>query len=256
MNLFLIVQFTRQDFVDRYAGSALGFLWAFLHPLALIFIFVVIFSNVMGTRLPGVSSVYAYSIYLVSGLLPWLAFANTINRGSTVFLEKRGIISKVRLSLAQLPLYIVLSESITFLIGLGIFFIFMTLASSAPGKVVLVLPLVFLLQQLLALGLGLLLGVLNVFLRDIKELVTVVMTFWFWLTPIVWTTDIVPPIVVELQSMLNPAFLFVDAYHQMIAFNTLPDWGALLRLALIAGATLTLAYLVLRMLEKDVRDFL
>lgn len=256
MNLYLIAQFTRQDFVDRYAGSALGFLWAFIHPLALIFIFVVIFANVMGSRLPGVTSTYGYSIYLVSGLLPWLAFANTITRSSTVFLEKRNIIGKIHLSLGQLPLYIVLSESITFAIALSIFFMFLVGTGTLPGLPLLLLPVVFLLQQLLAFGLGLLLGVLNVFLRDIRELVTVVLTFWFWLTPIVWVTDIVPPLVADLQSAINPAFLFIDAYHQLIAFNAWPDAGGLLRLAIIAAVVITAALLLLRWLEKDVRDFL
>ncbi|MCG5495696.1 ABC transporter permease [Ectothiorhodospira variabilis] len=256
MNLALLLQFTKQDFVDRYSGSVLGGLWAFIHPLVMIFIFVVIFANVMGTRLPGISSVYSYGIYLVAGLLPWMAFANTINRCATVFLDKRNIIGKVRVSLHFLPLYVVISEALTFLIAYMIFMLFLVFTGAMPGQVLIIIPFVFLVQQVLALGLGLIFGVLNVFLRDIKEMVTVLMTFWFWLTPIVWVMDIVPPVVQQIQQHVNPAFLFVDAYHQIMVHGHLPDIGGLMKLVLIGHAVLLLAYLMLRWLEKDIRDFL
>ena len=256
MNLPLLLQFTRQDFVDRYAGSILGGLWAFIHPLVMSFIFVVIFANVMGARLPGISSVYGYGIYLVAALLPWMAFANTITRCATVFLEKRHIIGKVRVSLPGLPLYIVLSEALTFLIAYLIFMGFLFHMQALPGKLLLVLPFIFLAQQILALGLGLFFGILNVFIRDIREMVTVMTTFWFWLTPIVWVMDIVPPGVQHLQEHFNPAFLFVNAYHQIIVHGQFPPVQDLIKLVIIAHAALLLAYLILRTLEKDIRDFL
>lgn len=255
MNLGLVLQFTKQDFVDRYSGSVLGWLWAFIHPLVLIFIFVVVFANVMGARLPGISSVYSYGIYLVSGLLPWMAFANTINRCSTLFLDKRHIIGKVKVSLPSLPLYVIFSEALTFFIGYTIFMAFLVATGAFPGWVMLVVPFVFLAQQVLAFGLGLLFGVLNVFIRDIKEMVGVLVMFWFWLTPIVWVTDIVPPLVQRLQESVNPAFLFIDAYHQVIVNGQLPDPGGLVRLAVIGHLVLLVAYLALRGLEKDIRDF-
>ena len=256
MNLTFILQLTRQDFVDRYSGSILGALWAVIHPLAMIFIFVVIFANVMGTRLPSISSTYSYSIYLVSGLLPWLAFANTINRTASVFLDKRNIITKIYVSLPYLPLYVLLSESITFFIAFTIFFFFLAITGSLPGMSLLVLPIVFLLQQILAFGLGLMFGILNVFLRDIKEFLTVLMTFWFWLTPIVWVLDIVPSLVQKGQIFLNPAFLFIDAYQRILVHHEWPDGLALLRLFIIASLSVLMAYYLLRWLEKDVRDFL
>ncbi len=256
MRLPLLLDFTRQDFVDRYSGSALGALWAFIHPLVMIFIFTVIFAKVMGARLPGVQSEYSYPVYLVSGLLPWIAFSTTITRCSTVFLDKRHIIGKIHLRLGYLPLYIVLSETITFSIAFLLFLGFLLVVGQWPGGLVLLVAVIFVLQQIFAFGLGLLFAVLNVFLRDIKELVGVVLTFWFWLTPIVWVPEIAPQLVQDLQDWLNPAYLFVDSYRDLFVRHQLPDGYAMMRLALIAHVALLLAWLVLKWLEKDVRDFL
>ncbi|MBK5969017.1 MULTISPECIES: ABC transporter permease [Thiorhodovibrio] len=257
MSPLLLLNFTRQDFVDRYAGSAFGAAWAFIHPLVMIFIFTVIFANVMGARLAGEEgSTYGYPIYLVSGLLPWLAFANTVSRSSTVFFEKRNIISKIQVTLAYLPIYIVLSESVTFAISLSLFLGFLAIIGQLPNNLILLLPLIFILQQIFAFGLGLFFGVLNVFLQDIKEMVGVLFTFWFWLTPIVWVSDIAPVWVQNLQALLNPAYLFVAAYRDIFVHGVVPDFTALSQLAIIAHATLLLSWFVLKALEKDVRDFL
>lgn len=257
MSPLLLLDFTRQDFVDRYSGSVLGAIWAFIHPLVMIFIFTVIFSKIMGARLPNATGPTAsYSIYLVSGLLPWLAFANTITRGSTVFLDKRHIIGKIRVTLAYLPIYIVLSETLTFIISLSLFLGFLALTQSLPDQLILLLPFIFMVQQIFAFGLGLFFGVLNVFLRDVKELVGILLTFWFWLTPIVWVPDIAPPMVQELQTILNPAYLFVAAYRDIFVHGVAPDFAALSRLVIISHATLLIAWLALKALEKDVRDFL
>lgn len=256
MTPLLLLDFTRQDFVDRYSGSVLGVLWALIHPLMMILIFTVIFANVMGARLQGLDNQYGYAIYLVSALLPWMAFANTITRGSTVFLDRRNIIGKIPVALAYLPVYVVISETVTFLIAFVLFLGFLFIIGALPNAAFLFLPVVFFLQQVFAFGLGLMFGVLNVFLRDIKELVGVLLTFWFWLTPIVWVQDVAPPMVQELQSALNPAYLFVDAYHSIFVQGQMPDFMALSRLVLIAHAALLLGWMLLKWLERDVRDFL
>lgn len=255
MNLALLLNFTKQDFVDRYSGSVLGALWAFIHPLVMIFIFTVIFANVMGVRLPGVSSVYSYGIYLVAGLLPWTAFSGTVIRASTVFSDKKAIISKVSVSLPHLPLYIVLSESLTFLIAMSIFLGFLVFTGAELGRSLVLLPFVYVVQQILAFGLGLLFAVLNVFLRDVREMVSVLMVFWFWLTPIVWVKDIAPAAVQAGQAQFNPAYFFISAYQDIFVYGTTPDFGALIKLVLIAHGILLVSYLMLRSLEKDVRDF-
>ena len=127
MNFSLIIELAKRDFIERYSGSALGFVWSFIYPLINILIYMVIFGSLMGARLPGMSSVWGYGIYLVAGLVPWTAFANTVTRASTVFLDKKNIIAKIRIDLPTLPLFILISESVTFVVTLVIFLIILAL---------------------------------------------------------------------------------------------------------------------------------
>lgn len=251
----LLWNFARQELVDRYAGSALGFAWAFLQPIVTLFIFVVIFGQVMSARLPGVSDTHGYGIYLASGMLPWIAFANTLSRASSVFVDKKGVLSKVGLSLPMLPVFIVLAESVTYVIGLVIFMLVLVMLSHAPEPQVLILPWVFLIQQMLALGMGLILAVLNVFLRDVREAVAMVIQLWFWVTPIVWAPQIVPPELYRVISMVNPMAPITSAYHAMFLPGTI-DYTALMLLAVLATAMLGAGYVFVKRMEKDVRDFL
>lgn len=256
MSPALLWSFARQELVDRYAGSALGFAWAFLQPLVNLLIFVVIFGNVMSARLPGVSDTYGYSIYLIAAMLPWTAFANTLSRAAAVFVDKKAVLSKVGLSLPMLPLFIVLAESLTFLISLGLFIAFLLLIGSPFKPHLLMLPWVFLIQQMFALGLGLILAVLNVFLRDVREFVAILVQIWFWLTPIVWAPQIVPPELFRTLGLLNPMIPLTTAYQAMFLAGADPDYARLGAIALLAAAVLALGYVFVKRMEKDVRDFL
>lgn len=252
----LIWSFARQELVDRYAGSAFGFAWAFVQPLVTLFIFVVIFGHVMAGRLPGVSSVHGYGIYLVAGMLPWLAFANTLTRASSVFVDKKSVLSKVGLSLPLLPLFVVVAESITFLIAMSLFFVFLFAVDFSYKPEILLLPVVFLIQQVFALGLGIIFAVLNVFLRDVREFVGILVQLWFWLTPIVWVPQIVPPELYRALSYVNPMLPLTTTYQAIFLPGRTPEYGPLLFIAVLASILLALAYLFVRRLEKDVRDFL
>lgn len=256
MSPALLWSFARQELIDRYAGSALGFAWAFLQPMVTLFIFVVIFGKVMAARLPGLSDTYGYSVYLVSGMLPWLAFANTLARTSSVFIDKKGILSKVGLSLPMLPVFIVLAETLTFLIGFALFMLFLLLVGFPLKHELVILPWVFVVQQMLALGLGLIMAVLNVFLRDVREFVGILVQIWFWLTPIVWTPNIVPPELLRLLSYINPMVPVTTAYHSMFIPGTVPDYNLLTVTALLASVSLGVGYVFVKRMERDVRDFL
>jgi lipopolysaccharide transport system permease protein len=256
MSPALIWNFARQELIDRYAGSSLGFTWAFIQPLVLLFIFVVIFGGIMGSRLPGVDDSWGYSIYLIAGMLPWLAFSSTLMRTATVFTDKKHVLSKVGLSLPLLPLFVVLAESITFLIALGIFFVLLLVLGTPWRAEVLALPLVFAVQQSLALGLGLLLATLNVFLRDVREFVNVVTQLWFWVTPIVWVPGIVGSAFYDVLYYLNPLVPLTEAYHSMFIGARglhLPSLGLITALAL---ALLALGLLAVHTLEREIRDTL
>jgi lipopolysaccharide transport system permease protein len=250
-----IIEITRRDFAERFAGSVLGSLWAIIWPMVNLFIYIVIFGKIMGARLPGTSEMNAYGIYLAAGLIPWIAFSATVNRCASVFLEKKHIITKVNTSLFALLLHICLSETITYAISMMVFFAILAFQGYEFHRLFLFLPLLYYLQQVLALGIGLFAAVLNVFVRDVREIIGVIMQLWFWFTPIVYIPDILP-LAVQKLLVWNPAYIIIASCHNIFVFHANPPFKSLILLAVIVHGLLFFSYFLLRHLEKDIRDFL
>lgn len=255
LSAHLIWDLTKRDFSERFAGSILGAVWAFIWPLVNLFIYIVIFGQFMGGRLPGSSDVYAYSIYLSVGLIPWTCFAASISRSATVFLDKKNIISKVDVSLPSLLVFINLSESITFIITNIFLFSFLAITGYEFSVRLLLFPFIFYLQQILAFGLGLLSATLTVFLRDLREVVGIILQLWFWFTPIVYVSSILPDWIKGVL-VYSPAFIITEAYQRIFVFSNYPVVTSMVLLTAIAHFILFASYALFRSLEKDVRDFL
>lgn len=255
MNFSLIVELAKRDFIERYSGSALGFMWSFIYPLINILIYMVIFGTLMGARLPGMTSVWGYGVYLIAGLVPWTAFANTVQRSSTVYIDKKNIIAKIYMDLSTLPLFIVLSESITFFVTLIIFLGILIVTGVSLSLYLLFIPVIYLIQQMFAYALGFFLGMLVVFLRDLKEVVTIGFLIWFWFTPIVYVFNILPAIAQQVL-IWNPALAFISAYHDIFVFQRMPSFFFLSIVTVISILLIAFDYFIFRRLERDIRDFI
>ena len=229
--------------------------WAVICPVINLAIYTIIFGQVMGARLPGHSGVYAYSVYVTVGLVPWMAFHNSLSRSTSVFLDKKPIISKVRTSLPALLIYISLSESITFIITMSLFLIFLLLTGYSFRMNLLLIPFIYFLQQLFAFGVGLLAATLNVFIRDFKQLIGIVLQLWFWFTPIVYVRDILPDAIKSLIRF-NPAYVIIESYQRIFVLNVEPAYRTLIIMTVVTHLIIFGSYAVFRALEKDVRDFL
>jgi len=251
----LLWHLVRQDFIDRYSGSALGVTWMLIVPLMQILVFTLVFGKLIGPRIPGSDSVYAYGLYLVSGILPWIAFANTIGRTTGVFVEKAGILGKVPVSLAQVAVHVAIAEAITLVAVLGLFIGLMVVLFGPPPPQALYAPLLLIFQQTMAFTLGLAGAILTVFLRDVKEFVGVVTFLWFWMTPIVYLARDVPEIM-QAAQVYNPSFWFIEAWHQIMVYGERPDFADLgakfAAICLICAGLLRL----LRHWEREIRDFI
>jgi lipopolysaccharide transport system permease protein len=255
VNFNLILELAKRDFTERYSGSALGFMWSFIYPLINILIYMIIFGSLMGARLPGTSSIWGYGVYLIAGLVPWTAFANTVTRASTVFLDKKNIIAKIHVDLPTLPLFIVLSESVTFVVTLTIFFVILLITGIPLSWYLVLIPLLYFIQQVFAYALGFFLAMFVVFLRDLKEVVAIGFLIWFWFTPIVYVFDILPSFAQQVL-IWNPMYAVVSAYHDIFVFQRLPSFFYL-ALVLIASVVLIVVdYVIFKKLEKDIRDFI
>jgi lipopolysaccharide transport system permease protein len=216
---------------------------------------MIIFGSLMGARLPGMSTVWGYGVYLIAGLVPWTAFANTVSRASTVFLDKKNIISKIHVDLPTLPLYIVLSESITFIVTIMIFIIILAFTGFPFTLYLFLIPILYLIQQVFAYALGFFLAFVVVFLRDLKEVVSIGFQIWFWFTPIVYTFDILPQFAQQIL-IWNPMLSVVSAYHDLFVYQKMPSFFYLALVLVMSLVMIILDYGIFKKLEKDIRDFI
>ena len=221
-----IVGSVRREFQSKYRNSLLGAAWTVLNPLAMIVVYTVIFAQVMRARLPGVESAFAYSVYLCAGVLTWGLFAEITGRAQNMFLDNANLIKKLNFPRLCLPVTVVANAGLNFAIVFGLFTAFLILTSNFPGWVYLALIPVLAIQVVFAIGLGITLGVLNVFFRDVGQFFGIFLQFWFWLTPIVYPATILPERLQPLMS-LNPMARLIGAYQTILVNGQQPNWYSL-----------------------------
>jgi homopolymeric O-antigen transport system permease protein len=242
-----------RDFRGRYFGSALGASWALLNPLAQIVVYTVVFSQVMRAKLPGVTDGLAYSLYLCAGLLPWGYLVEVLTRSQMVFLEHGNLLKKVSFPRITLPVYVFLSATVNFAIVWGLFVLFLLVSGRWPGWVLVALVPLFVLQQVFAVALGVFLGVINVFFRDVAQIVGLVLPFCFWLTPIAYPLSIVPPGVQRL-IVLNPVYPLIAAYQGIVVEHRWPVWSELWPVVVVTVVALLAGDLAFRHLSRLMVD--
>jgi lipopolysaccharide transport system permease protein len=223
----------KREFQLKYRNSLLGGAWTILNPLAMILVYMVVFSKIMAAKLPGVEGTFSYGIYLCSGILIWNFFAEIINRSQNMFLDNANILKKLSFTRLCLPAIIVGTAALNFLIIFSLFTVFLLVTNSFPGIVYLaVFPLIGILI-LFAIGLGIISGVLNVFFRDVGQFFAIFLQFWFWLTPVVYPLSIIPE---QLRSFirLNPMTPLVEGFQAIFVQSHWPDWESLWPVTLLA----------------------
>ncbi len=212
-----------REFQSKYRNSLLGATWTVLNPLAMIFVYTVIFSQVMRAKLPNVDTTFAYSIYLCAGVLTWGLFAEMIGRAQNIFLEHANLIKKISFPRMSLPLIVILTAVVNFSIIFSLFTIFLVVSGNFPGWVYFAVFPVLCIQILFSIGLGIIIGVLNVFFRDVGHFFGILLQFWFWLTPVVYPATILPERIKPLMA-LNPMMAFMSAYQGIMVTGTVPNW--------------------------------
>ena len=223
----------KREFQLKYRNSMLGAAWTIINPLAMIIVYTVIFAQVMHAKLPNVDSSFAYSIYLCAGVLTWGLFAEITGRAQNVFLENANLLKKISFPRMCLPVIVVGSSGVNFIIIFGLFTLFLLVSGNFPGIVYFELIPLFIVQIAFSIGLGMVIGVLNVFFRDVGQFYNVVLQFWFWLTPIVYPASILPERAKPLIKF-NPMAQLTGAYQVILVNGKSPDWVSLWPVALIS----------------------
>ena len=227
------------DFKTRLSHTRFGVAWVMLQPLAQVLIVATILSNVLGARLSGSQNKYAYVVYLMAGTACWALFTDIVQRCMTVFIDNGSLLKKIQFPRIALPAVVVGIASINNLAYLAIVLTILPVLAVYPAVDYLWLPLLMVMTIGLAAGIGLFLGTLNVFVRDIGQVVSVLIQFWFWVTPIVYPVSIVPQ-ALRSTLALNPVFPLVVGYQNVLLFKTAPPaelrWVALVVVVMLASA--------------------
>lgn len=242
------------DFRSRLARSKLGTAWVVLQPLAQVLIFATILSSVLAARLPGVENKYAYAVYLMSGILCWSLFAEIVQRCLTVFIDNGSLLKKMQFPRIALPLVVVGTALVSNVALLAVMLLIFPVLGFYPNLAWAWLPVLIVLTITLATGLGLVLGTLNVFARDVGQVMAVILQFWFWITPIVYPVDVVPAGFKHTLAF-NPVAPLVMAYHDVIVYGRAPGTG-LVYTAAVAVVVLVLAFFVFRRASAELVDVL
>lgn len=251
-DLFLLKELVKRDFQGRYAGSVLGFVWSFVQPLWMLLLFTFVFSTVMDISPLGART-DNFAVFLFCGLLPWMAVQEGVLRSSTSITDNASLVKKLRFPSQILVLAVVLAALLHEAIAAGVFVVVLLLLGEGAWEGLPLLALALPLQVALTLGLGLLLGAVNVFFRDTSQILGMLLTGWFYFTPIVYPLALVPEPYRDWVAW-NPLTALVLLYRQAFLGGELALVPGTAALAGSAALVLAAGLLVFRRLKADFVD--
>ena len=229
----LIANLTSRQVNARYRGSVLGFLWTVLNPLLLMAVYSLVFTVYARMDMEN------YGAFVFTGLLPWLWFVSSLSEGAGAIVGNGSLITKAMFPPEVLPLVSVLANLLHFLFALPVLFVVLAIAGIPPSPSIVVLPLLLALQTIIMLGFVFLLAALNAQFRDVQHLLQNLLTFWFFLCPVLYPVSNVPA---KLRAFHSFNFMgeLVVAYQDVLFHRHFPDWRSLAGIAVVAVALLFL----------------
>lgn len=245
----LIQSLVARELKARYRGSVLGFFWSFINPLLLLLIYSFVFSIVLPNRAPDLEP---YALFMFTGILPWTWFSASVLESSNILISGGNLIKKVLFPAEVLPIVSVLANMVHFFLGLPILIVFLFYYQHPPGFLDLLwFPVVVLVQLLFTLGLALIVSALTVHFRDFKDILSNLITFWFFATPIIYPMSMAEGSKLKVFLDINPMTHLAVSYQEILFYNgPFGHWKWLLAL----GASSILLFLVGYFVFDRLRD--
>ncbi len=254
----LIQSMVERDLKSRYVGSIMGIFWSVIHPLVLLASYTFVFSVIIKHPLGPEDGIASFAVYLFCGILPWMMFQETLARSSNVLVENANLITKTLFPAEILPVAVLMANLVNHLIGVALFLVIILFHLQNLSFYVLLIPLYLFPLMLFALGLSWVVSSLQVFLRDTAQVVTVVLTFWFWFTPIFYDEKRLRAASDKLAFAMhfNPLAEVVIAYRKCLLIAEMPSWQGLIFLYGMALVTFISGGLVFRYVKRSFADVL
>lgn len=233
----------KKEIRGKYKHSFLGVLWSFLNPLLQLLVYAIIFPIILK------NSQDNYVIFLCVALIPWTYFSTVITQSTGVIIANGNIIQKVYFPREILPISVVTSATVNFLISTVIILLFLICSGLGITKYIVFYPVILLIQYLLLLGISFIVSSLTVYLRDLEHLIGVAMMMLFYATPIAYASeDITGQLSIIMK--LNPMAHIINAYRAIFYYQKMPDF---LSLGILVGIVIVLCvvgYLIFNKLQK------
>jgi ABC-type polysaccharide/polyol phosphate export permease len=251
----LIRNFVVRDLKARYIGSFMGFFWSVIHPIVLLVSYTFVFSIIFGLRPRPDSGTTSFPLFLFCSILPWLFFQETLQRSSTIIIENANLVTKTLFPSEILPLAVILAGLVNHLIGFAILLCILFFTLGKVSLFILFVPVYFIILMLFTLGLSWFVASLNVFVRDVSQVLSVILTFWFWFTPIFYSTDRFPPKILFLVRC-NPLAHVIAGYRDCLLRMRMPELNILAVLAVMSLVVFAAGGLFFRKTKREFVDVL
>jgi len=228
-NRSLIRTLVRRDILSRYAGSAAGAFWTVLNPLLLMLTYYLVFGLVLHSKVPDDPSPTGFLFYILTGMMPWLAFSDALAHAPGILIEHRNFIRKLVFPVETLPVNLVVTGLVTEFFGLAILLLGFLIVRGHLPPTVLYLPLVLIPQVLFTAGFCWFLATMGVFVRDLAQINGYLLTIWFFVTPICYPEQQLASLSPQAARLmaLNPMYVLVSSYRRILLHSAAPDWRAL-----------------------------
>jgi len=232
----LVRNLVAKDLKVRYKSSFLGFVWSLLNPLLMMVIYTVVFTRILP------SGIEHFEVFIFTALLPWNWCQRSLSLCATSLVDNRAIINKVYFPRILLPISAVASEAVNFLLALPALFLLMLLFGIPITPWVAYLPVLMIIQAILLVGLGLILAALNVTFRDTGVILDVLLTAWFFLTPIFYNIQQISSDAAPWVYRLNPMASIIEQYRTILYKSGRPDFLFDIRAAATAILIFAIGY--------------
>jgi lipopolysaccharide transport system permease protein len=251
----LLLQMVRRDFEQCFIGSTAGWMWGLILPLVQLVVWVFVFEVCMGVKVPPNQPTHSYALFLFCGVLPWLLFQDTVTRSANSMLDNANLITKTVFPAEIVPVSIFLSSLVSHLMVVALVIAGVGVVTGHFSMWMLTLPVYMFLVGLFAIGIGWIVASLQVYLRDTAQVLSVILVFWFWVTPIFISEQQIPERY-RFALHWNPLAFVVQAYRDRLLSYRIPSLHDLAIITAYAIAAFVAGGLFFRHLKRGFADVL
>ncbi len=240
----MIFSLVRKELRGRYKGSVLGFLWTFINPLLQLMVYTFVFSIVLPNNID------KFYLYLFVGLVPWLFFSGSMTGGAACIVNQKDMVKKIYFPREVMPISYVASGFVNMLFCFIVIFAVIIVSGVGVNPVALLyLPVIMIVEFIMALGGAMLTSALTVYFRDLEYILGILTMAWMYFTPVVYSMEMVPDWIKPYFN-LNPMTPVINAYRDILYYKQVPHLSTLVQGLVLGIIVLIVGSISFRKLQR------